>query len=197
MNVRRTFLNDYKLIFDFRIENGPVVVDVTLAPYLPRRYRKKRFSWRAIGYSECNKSCGGGKWELSRWLVYGILFYSDLSASQQASKASVCYVRCSGAQTRVYQRAHAAAGAGEEMSRVREAAGGSSQVQYQAMSAQVIWLSLVISSNYTQHKCGLFYRDSAEILRTQIEFVICIMCKGKYVLFVATFLKRALKSLNI
>ncbi|XP_032689161.1 thrombospondin type-1 domain-containing protein 4-like [Odontomachus brunneus] len=43
-----------------RIENGPVVVDVTSAPYLPRRYRKRKFTWRAIGYSECNKSCGGG-----------------------------------------------------------------------------------------------------------------------------------------
>ncbi|XP_014488644.1 PREDICTED: thrombospondin type-1 domain-containing protein 4-like [Dinoponera quadriceps] len=42
-----------------RIENGPAI-NATTAPYLPRRYRKRKFTWRAIGYSECNKSCGGG-----------------------------------------------------------------------------------------------------------------------------------------
>lgn len=43
---------------------------------------------------------------------------------------TVCYIRCSDTQTRVYQRAHAAAGIGEEMSRVRKAAGNSSQMQH-------------------------------------------------------------------
>lgn len=43
---------------------------------------------------------------------------------------SVCYIRCSDTQTHVYQRAYAATGAGEEMSRVRKAAGNSFKMQY-------------------------------------------------------------------
>ncbi|KAH0956535.1 hypothetical protein HN011_002442 [Eciton burchellii] len=44
-----------------RTENQPATSDVTSPPpYLPRRYKKRKFAWKAIGYSECSKSCGGG-----------------------------------------------------------------------------------------------------------------------------------------
>lgn len=44
-----------------RVENESAVSNVTSSPpYLSRRYKKRKFSWKAIGYSECNKSCGGG-----------------------------------------------------------------------------------------------------------------------------------------
>jgi len=43
-------------------------------------------------------------------------------------KISLCYIRCTDTQTRVYQRAHAAAGTREEMSWVRKAARNSSQM---------------------------------------------------------------------
>ncbi|XP_067205894.1 thrombospondin type-1 domain-containing protein 4 isoform X2 [Linepithema humile] len=43
-----------------RIENGPTISDVTPSPYLSRRYRRRKFTWKATGYSECSKSCGGG-----------------------------------------------------------------------------------------------------------------------------------------
>ncbi|XP_015181428.1 PREDICTED: ADAMTS-like protein 4 isoform X2 [Polistes dominula] len=28
--------------------------------YIPRRYKKRKFAWKPAGYTECNKSCGGG-----------------------------------------------------------------------------------------------------------------------------------------
>lgn len=43
-----------------RFENGPAVSNVTFSPYSPRRYKKKKFIWKAIGHSECSKTCGGG-----------------------------------------------------------------------------------------------------------------------------------------
>ncbi|XP_011333110.2 thrombospondin type-1 domain-containing protein 4 isoform X2 [Ooceraea biroi] len=43
-----------------RVENESAVSDVTSPSYLPRRYKKRKFTWKAIGYSECSKSCGGG-----------------------------------------------------------------------------------------------------------------------------------------
>ncbi|KAG7201660.1 hypothetical protein KM043_004390 [Ampulex compressa] len=39
---------------------GPVGADGTSPPYLQRRYKKRKFVWKPSGYSECNKSCGGG-----------------------------------------------------------------------------------------------------------------------------------------
>ncbi|XP_014601645.1 PREDICTED: thrombospondin type-1 domain-containing protein 4-like isoform X3 [Polistes canadensis] len=32
----------------------------TNASYIPRRYKKRKFAWKPAGYTECNKSCGGG-----------------------------------------------------------------------------------------------------------------------------------------
>lgn len=32
----------------------------TNASYVPRRYKKRKFAWKPAGYTECNKSCGGG-----------------------------------------------------------------------------------------------------------------------------------------
>ncbi|GAB1860654.1 Thrombospondin type-1 domain-containing protein 4 [Camponotus japonicus] len=42
-----------------RVDNGPAASNVTSSPYLWRNKRRK-FAWKAIGYSECSKSCGGG-----------------------------------------------------------------------------------------------------------------------------------------
>lgn len=42
-----------------RADNGPAASNVTSSPYLWRNKRRK-FAWKAIGYSECSKSCGGG-----------------------------------------------------------------------------------------------------------------------------------------
>lgn len=56
---------------NFRAENESAVSDVTSPPsHPPRRYKKRKFSWRAIGYSECNKSCGGGKREKLANVIY-------------------------------------------------------------------------------------------------------------------------------
>ncbi|XP_012540115.2 thrombospondin type-1 domain-containing protein 4 [Monomorium pharaonis] len=41
-----------------RFENGPAS-NVTFPPFSPRRYRKRKFIWKAI-YSECSRSCGAG-----------------------------------------------------------------------------------------------------------------------------------------
>ncbi|XP_072754675.1 thrombospondin type-1 domain-containing protein 4 [Anoplolepis gracilipes] len=43
-----------------RINNGAVASNITSPPYLPRRYKRRKFAWKAIGYSDCSKSCGGG-----------------------------------------------------------------------------------------------------------------------------------------
>ncbi|XP_070166660.1 thrombospondin type-1 domain-containing protein 4 isoform X1 [Polyergus mexicanus] len=43
-----------------RFDNGSAASNVTSPPYLPRRYKRRKFAWKAIGYSDCSKSCGGG-----------------------------------------------------------------------------------------------------------------------------------------
>ncbi|CAL1673288.1 unnamed protein product [Lasius platythorax] len=43
-----------------RVETGPAVSNATSPPYLPRRYKRRKFAWKAIGYSDCSKLCGGG-----------------------------------------------------------------------------------------------------------------------------------------
>ncbi|KAL6438930.1 hypothetical protein ACFW04_003758 [Cataglyphis niger] len=43
-----------------RIDNGPTTSNITSAPYLPRRYKRRKFAWKAVGYSDCSKTCGGG-----------------------------------------------------------------------------------------------------------------------------------------
>ncbi|KZC08524.1 ADAMTS-like protein 4 [Dufourea novaeangliae] len=43
-----------------RIESGSTTNDGTQTPYLPRRYKKRKFLWKASGYTECSRSCGGG-----------------------------------------------------------------------------------------------------------------------------------------
>ncbi|CAK9800402.1 Thrombospondin type-1 domain-containing protein 4 [Anthophora plagiata] len=42
-----------------KIETGPSTNDAT-QPYLSRRYKKRKFFWKASGYTECSRSCGGG-----------------------------------------------------------------------------------------------------------------------------------------
>lgn len=39
---------------------APVVPESTITPFTPRRYKKRKFAWKPSGYTECNKSCGGG-----------------------------------------------------------------------------------------------------------------------------------------
>ncbi|XP_017764298.1 PREDICTED: thrombospondin type-1 domain-containing protein 4-like [Eufriesea mexicana] len=42
-----------------KIEPGPPLGDGTQT-YLPRRYKKRKFFWKASGYTECSRTCGGG-----------------------------------------------------------------------------------------------------------------------------------------
>ncbi|XP_076178338.1 thrombospondin type-1 domain-containing protein 4 isoform X2 [Ptiloglossa arizonensis] len=41
-------------------DNGPTIIDGTPTSYLPKRYKKRKFSWKSSGYTECSRSCGGG-----------------------------------------------------------------------------------------------------------------------------------------
>ncbi|XP_054005610.1 thrombospondin type-1 domain-containing protein 4-like [Hylaeus anthracinus] len=42
-----------------RADNGPPNIDGT-QPFLPKRYKKRKFVWKSTGYTECSRSCGGG-----------------------------------------------------------------------------------------------------------------------------------------
>ncbi|XP_034173334.1 thrombospondin type-1 domain-containing protein 4 [Osmia lignaria lignaria] len=42
-----------------KIETGTNINDATQT-YLPRRYKKRKFIWKASGFTECSRTCGGG-----------------------------------------------------------------------------------------------------------------------------------------
>ena len=43
-----------------KTESGSAINDGTQTPYVPRRYKKRKFLWKPSGYTECTRSCGGG-----------------------------------------------------------------------------------------------------------------------------------------
>nr|XP_031837415.1 thrombospondin type-1 domain-containing protein 4-like [Nomia melanderi]XP_031837416.1 thrombospondin type-1 domain-containing protein 4-like [Nomia melanderi]XP_031837417.1 thrombospondin type-1 domain-containing protein 4-like [Nomia melanderi]XP_031837418.1 thrombospondin type-1 domain-containing protein 4-like [Nomia melanderi]XP_031837419.1 thrombospondin type-1 domain-containing protein 4-like [Nomia melanderi]XP_031837420.1 thrombospondin type-1 domain-containing protein 4-like [Nomi len=43
-----------------RVESSSSINDGALTPYLSKRFKKRKFVWKANGYTECSRTCGGG-----------------------------------------------------------------------------------------------------------------------------------------